>query len=68
MDLSKASDSIHREKLLEIPSIYGVPKVIVDAINILYKNITLYYCARLFTSGSYQEYINRLYVREKARF
>ena len=38
VDFSKAFDSIHREKLMEILSAYGVPTKIVEAINILYKD------------------------------
>ena len=38
VDFKKAFDSIHRGKLMEILSVYGVPKNIVDAISILYKN------------------------------
>ena len=34
-DFSKAFDSIHREKLMEVLSAYGIPKKIADAINIL---------------------------------
>ena len=37
-DFKKAFDSIHRGKLMEILSVYGVPKNIVDAISILYKD------------------------------
>ena len=35
VDFSKAFDSIQREKLMEILPAYGMPKKIVDAINIL---------------------------------
>ena len=38
VDFKKAFDSIHRGKLMEILSVYGVPKNIVDAISILYKD------------------------------
>lgn len=38
VDFSKAFDSIHRGKLIEILKAYGIPKKIVDAISILYKN------------------------------
>ena len=34
----KTFDSIHRGKLMEILPVYGVPKKIVDAISILYKD------------------------------
>lgn len=39
VDFSKAFDSIHRGKLIEILKAYGIPTKIVDAISILYKNI-----------------------------
>ena len=38
VDFSKAFDSIHRGKLMEILKAYGIPTKIVDAINILYKD------------------------------
>ena len=38
VDFKKSFDSIHRGKLMEILSVYGVPKKIVDAISILYKD------------------------------
>ena len=38
VDFSKAFDSIHREKLMEILRAYGIPAKIVDAISILYKD------------------------------
>ena len=38
VDFKKAFDSIHRGKLMEILSAYGVPKNIVDAVSILYKD------------------------------
>ena len=38
VDFSNAFDSIHREKLMEILTSYGVPTKIVEAINILYKD------------------------------
>ena len=38
VDFKKAFDSIHRGKLMEILSVYGVPKNIVDAVSILYKD------------------------------
>ena len=43
----KAFDSIHREKLVEILSGYGVLKKIVDAINTLYKDTV----AQVITTG-----------------
>ena len=45
VDFKKAFDSIHRGKLMEILSVYGVPKNIVDAISILCKDTV----ARLIT-------------------
>ena len=36
VDFSKAFDSIHRGKLMQILRAYGIPDTIVDAINILY--------------------------------
>ena len=45
VDFKNAFDSIHRGKLMEILSVYGVPKNIVDAISILYKDTV----ARLIT-------------------
>ena len=38
VDFQKAFDSIHRGKLMEILAAYGVPEVIVSAINVLYIN------------------------------
>ena len=38
VDFSKAFDSIHRGKLMEILKAYGIPTKIVDAISILYKD------------------------------
>ena len=38
VDFSKAFDSIHRGKLMEILRAYGIPNKIVDAISILYKD------------------------------
>ena len=38
VDFSKAFDSIHHGKLMEISKGYGIPTKIVDAINILYKD------------------------------
>ena len=38
VDFSKAFDSIHRAKLMEILKAYGIPIKIVDAISILYKD------------------------------
>ena len=38
IDFSKAFDSIHRGKMIEILSAYGVPKETVDAIMILYQD------------------------------
>ena len=38
VDFSKAFDSIHREKLMEILKAYGIPAKIVDAIWILYRD------------------------------
>ena len=38
IDFRKAFDTIHRGKLMEILSAYGIPKEIVSAINILYTN------------------------------
>ena len=38
VDFKKAFDSIHRGKLMEILLAYGVPKKLVDAIHILYKD------------------------------
>ena len=38
IDFSKAFDSVHRGKLEEIMLAYGIPKEIVDAITMLYKN------------------------------
>ena len=37
-DFSKAFDSIHRGKLMEIFKAYGIPSKIVDALNILYED------------------------------
>ena len=38
VDFFKAFDSIHREKMKEILPAYGIPKVAVDAIMMLYQN------------------------------
>lgn len=38
VDFSKAFDSIHRDKLMEILIAYGIPAKMVEAINILYKD------------------------------
>ena len=38
-DFSKAFDSVHREKMEKIKLAYGIPKEIVTAIMILYKDI-----------------------------
>ena len=38
VDFSKAFDSIHRGKLVEILKAYGIPTKLVEAINILYKD------------------------------
>ena len=38
VDFSKAFDSIHRGKLMEILKAYGIPTKIVDAISLLYKD------------------------------
>ena len=38
VNFKKAFDSIHRGKSIEILSVYGVPKKIIDAISILYKD------------------------------
>ena len=38
VNFEKAFNSIHRGKLMEILSAYGVPKKIVDAISVLYKD------------------------------
>ncbi|CAH1277215.1 Hypp9511 [Branchiostoma lanceolatum] len=38
VDFSKAFDSLHREKLAEILTAYGVPKETVDAVMMLYKD------------------------------
>ena len=38
VDFSKAFDSIHRGKLMQILRAYGIPDTIVGAINILYKD------------------------------
>ena len=38
VDFSKAFDSIHRGKLMEILKAYGIPTKIVDAISILYRD------------------------------
>ena len=40
VDFRKALDSIHRGKLIEILNIYGVPVEIVDAVDMMYTNIT----------------------------
>ena len=37
VDFSKAFDSIHRGKLMEILKAYGIPTKIVDALSLLYK-------------------------------
>ena len=39
VDFSKAFDSIHRGKLIEMLKAYGIPTKIVDAISKLYKDI-----------------------------
>ena len=39
VDFTKAFDSIHREKMEQILLAYGLPKEIVAAITILYRNI-----------------------------
>ena len=38
VDFKKAFDSIHRHKMLEILTKYGVPKKLVDAIGKLYES------------------------------
>ena len=38
VDFKKAFDSIHRGKLMEILTAYGIPAKIVSAINVLYTN------------------------------
>ena len=38
VDFSKAFDSIHRGKLMEIMEAYGIPPKIIKAVNILYKD------------------------------
>ena len=45
IDFSKAFDSIHRERMFQIFSAYGIPKVIIDAIKLIYENS----CAQIIT-------------------
>ena len=40
VNIHKAFDSIHREKLMEILKAYGIPHETVNAIPLLYKNTT----------------------------
>ena len=45
IDFSKAFDSIHRERMFEILSAYGIPKIIIDAIKLIYEDS----CAQIVT-------------------
>ena len=45
VDFTKASDSIHREKMEQILLVYGLPKETVTAIMMLYKNTKVKVCS-----------------------
>jgi hypothetical protein len=45
IDFSKAFDSIHRERMFQILSAYGIPAIIINAIKLIYENS----CAQVIT-------------------
>ena len=45
VDFSKAFDSIHRRKMEQILFVYGLPKEIIAAIMMLYKNMKVKVCS-----------------------
>ena len=60
VDFSKDFDSIHRGKLMKILKAYGIPKKIMDAISILYKDTE----AQVITPDSDMESSSLKFLRE----
>ena len=56
IDFSKAFDSIHRERMFQILSAYGIPTSIINAIKLIYENS----CAHVITPDGETKFFNIL--------
>ena len=57
VDFTKAFESIHREKMKQIPLAYGLPKETVAAIMMVYRNTKVKICSDFCSDGD-TEYFN----------